>query len=259
MDSDTPNPLQPATPQEARHDIRTHQRGLFRGQFVIGLGLILLVLFGAVTAAVLFLDPLSLDVPITREVQELQFGPADALLVAVSAPGLAPWNFVFPVVLALGIALTKRIAEAGFLLLASLATMLEEVVKFLVHRARPSADLVQVFQHLSSYSFPSGHVTQYTLVFGFCFYLAFTLMKKGPWRTLCLVLSGAMVVLVGPSRIWMGQHWASDVLGGYTLGFGLLLIIIWLYRTWEARQVQRQAANLPSADQPAIMRPTTQK
>ena len=38
----------------------------------------------------------------------------------------------------------------------------------------------------------------------------------------------------------MGQHWASDVLGGYTLGFGLLLLVIWAYRAWEARLIQQK-------------------
>ncbi|HUS15651.1 MAG TPA: phosphatase PAP2 family protein, partial [Chloroflexia bacterium] len=124
---------------------------------------------------------------------------------------------------------------------------LADVVKAVVQRARPTEPLVYVVQnsHLDGSSFPSSHVVEYTLVFGFCFYLVFTLMKHGALRTLLLVLSGAMVLLIGPSRIDMGQHWASDVLGGYTLGFGLLLIVIWAYRGWEARHLARQD-RLPS-------------
>src|SRR5438093_1407736 len=96
-----------------------------------------------------------------------------------------------------------------------------------------------VLVHLTTFSFPSGHVTQYVLFFGFSFYLAYTLLKPGPLRTALLVFTGGMVLLVGPSRVWMGQHWASDVLGGYTLGFGLLLLVIWAYRVWEARFVRQ--------------------
>ena len=118
-----------------------------RGGALIGAGLTLLVLFAAVTAAVLLLDPLSLDVPITREVQKAQWGPLDGLLLAVSAPGFAPWNFIWPVVIIGAVALARRFAEAAFLALASVASGAAEVVKALVHRGRPSADLVQVIGH----------------------------------------------------------------------------------------------------------------
>ena len=42
------------------------------------------------------------------------------------------------------------------------------------------------------------------------------------WRILLLVVSAALVVLVGPSRIYLGDHWASDVMGSYLIG-GVLL------------------------------------
>jgi membrane-associated phospholipid phosphatase len=230
-----------APPALAPDDPRQARRALLRGGTLIGAGLVLLVLFGAVTAGVLLLDPLTLDVPITREIQEAQWGPLDALLLAVSAPGFAPWNFVWPVVIIGAVALARRFAEAAFLALATVASGASEVVKALVHRGRPSADLVHVIGNPSSYSFPSGHVTQYTLFFGFCFYLIWTLVPRGWLRNAGLALMAALVLLVGPSRIWMGQHWASDVLGGYTLAFGLLLLVIWGYRGWLARLARTPA------------------
>ncbi|MFL5731860.1 MAG: phosphatase PAP2 family protein [Chloroflexia bacterium] len=228
------------SPTEKRQEAGKHRRALIRGRQLIALGIVLLALFGMLTAAVLLLNPLVLDVPITREVQEVNLGPLDFLMRAVSAPGFWPWNGIFPVVIIVVLALFKRVVEAAFLALASIATSLAEVVKVLVHRGRPSADLVKVIGHPNTFSFPSGHVTQYVLFFGFSFYLAFTLMKPGVPRTLILAFSAAMVLLVGVSRIYMGQHWASDVLGGYTLGFGLLLLIIWGYRAWEERSVKRK-------------------
>ncbi|HMA35106.1 MAG TPA: phosphatase PAP2 family protein [Chloroflexia bacterium] len=241
MSANTKNPLAavtaPPTPGAARQEAREHRHALFRGRAIIGLGLGLLVVFGLVTAAVLLLNPLTLDVPVTRAIQDLNFGPLNWLLLAVSAPGFTPWNFIFPTAIVIGLGLLRRPAEAAFLALAAVATLLDDLVKVLVHRARPSSDLVHVVQQLASYSFPSGHVAEYTLVFGFCFYLAFSLLKPGLLRTALLVLLAAMILLVGPSRIWMGQHWFSDVMGGYTLGCGLLLVVIWAYRGWEARRV----------------------
>src|SRR5437899_982104 len=111
------------SPQEERQEARKHRRALVQGRGLIGLGFALLALFGLITAAVLFLDPLAFDVPITREVQEINFGLFNWLLVAVSAPGFAPWSFIFPVVIIAIVGLLKRVVEAGFLALASLAAV----------------------------------------------------------------------------------------------------------------------------------------
>lgn len=234
-----------ATPAEERQEVSRHRRSFIRGRALVSLGVILLVIFALVTGLVLFLDPLVLDVPITRELQEIDFPPFNALMLGVSWLGFSPQNFIWPMLVVLVVAVVlKRVAEAVFLVLATAANIVTEIVKVVIHRGRPSADLVHVIGHPNTFSFPSGHVTQYVLFFGFCFYLVFTLMKHSLLRTLLLALCGALVLLVGPSRIWMGQHWASDVLGGYTLGTGLLLLIIWGYRGWEERRLRRGVSGL---------------
>jgi membrane-associated phospholipid phosphatase len=247
MPTENPAPLlQPAdNPAEAGQEAQQHHQALFRGAAILGLGGTLLILFGLVTALVAILDPLSLDVPITRAVQGLNaYPPLSDALDAVSWPGFAPWSYILPAALVLIVAALKRVTEAAFLLLATISTALADVVKMFVHRLRPSETLVNVIhnQHLDGSSFPSSHVVEYTLVCGFLFYLAFTLMKPGILRTALLIGSGALIALVGPSRILMGQHWASDVLGGYALGFAVLLVIIWAYRGWEVRFARRAQA-----------------
>lgn len=230
---DTPS----TTPLNEQQEISRHARSFLRGRALVGLGAAWLVIFALLTGFVLFLDPLALDVPITRELQEIDFQPFGDLMRWASWPGFSPQNFIWPVlvIVVVGV-LLKRMAGAAFLALAAVANFATDVVKLLVHRGRPSPDLVHVIGTSNTYSFPSGHVVQYVLFFGFCFYLVFTLMKRSLLRTLLLALCGALVVLVGPSRVWLGNHWFSDVLGGYTLGTGLLLLIIWGYRGWEARR-----------------------
>src|SRR5437588_9864060 len=76
---------------------RIHHRALFRGQALLILAFALLLVFGAVTAIVVLANPVSLDLPITLEVQDLNFGPATFLLEAVSAPGLSPYKFIIHV------------------------------------------------------------------------------------------------------------------------------------------------------------------
>lgn len=219
-----------------------HIRSLLVGRVLVTVGLTLLIVFVLVTLVVVFADPLFLDVPITKELQEIDYGPFGWLMVAVSAPGFEPWNFIFPVAIVGLLLLLRRGVEALYLLLSTVGAASSVLIKQLVQRARPGADIVNVVHNLTSYSFPSGHVTEYTLVFGFCFYLSFTLVKPGFLRNVMLFLTGAMIVLVAPSRIWLGQHWASDVLGGYALGFGLLALVIWGYRTWQSHAVAQQSA-----------------
>jgi undecaprenyl-diphosphatase len=115
------------------------------------------------------------------------------------------------------------------------ASAVGTTIKLLVHRPRPDAELVHVARPLTGYSFPSGHVVFYTGFFGFLMYLILTLFPPSPWRAALLAVLGALILLVGPSRVVLGGHWPSDVGGGYLLGGLWLLVSIGLYRWGRAR------------------------
>jgi undecaprenyl-diphosphatase len=110
-----------------------------------------------------------------------------------------------------------------------------ELVKTVVGRPRPTIDVVNVFEVLTSYSFPSGHVMLYTILFGYICYLMYTLLKRSILRSLLLGIFGIFILFVGPSRIYLGQHWASDVLGAYLLGGVLLAGMILVYQWGKTR------------------------
>jgi undecaprenyl-diphosphatase len=76
--------------------------------------------------------------------------------------------------------------------------------------------------------------------FGFLWFLVFTLLKHSFLRTLLLVLIGSLIVLVGPSRIYLGEHWASDILGASLLGGVTLVFILSFYRWGKKRFFVRQ-------------------
>jgi len=67
------------------------------------------------------------------------------------------------------------------------------------------------------------------------FFLTFTLFKPSAARTVVLVILGTLIALVGLSRIYLGNHWASDVAGAYLLGSVLLAASDSFYRWGKTR------------------------
>ena len=117
--------------------------------------------------------------------------------------------------------------ESAFTLSTWSGDMLTGLIKSRVLRPRPTKDLVRVVSQLGEASFPSGHVVHYVTFYGFLFYLIFTHLKKRWFRTALLTLIAGLILLVGPSRVYMGHHWPSDVGGAYlvgTLWLGLIII-----------------------------------
>jgi undecaprenyl-diphosphatase len=75
----------------------------------------------------------------------------------------------------------------------------------------------------------------YVGFFGFLWFLAYTLLKRSWLRTLILIVLGLLIALVGVSRVYLGQHWPSDVLGAYLLGSLCLVVAILFYRWGKTR------------------------
>jgi len=143
-----------------------------------------------------------------------------------SATWLGSTLVLVPVVLIVGGFFVLRGREWGPLsrLAAALAgsVVLYDVVKAAVGRARPPASY-QVGYHFSGSAFPSGHAVQSIAVWGMLALLAVERMRRRRWLPVAPAV--VLVMLVGASRIYLGAHWLSDVLGGYALG-GLWLCVV---------------------------------
>ena len=93
----------------------------------------------------------------------------------------------------------------------------EKIIKSLVQRDRPLSQLIQE----TSYSFPSGHAVFSMILFSMLIYFYKDEIKNNT-RKIIFILSGVfLILLVGFSRIYLGVHWFTDVIGGYALGFFL--------------------------------------
>ncbi len=186
--------------------------------------------FAVLTFLVKTMPTFAIDLQIARAIQSIHF-PSFALLMSlVSWPGFGPQDVIIAGLIILLIYAFGLRWEAVMALIAALFTTgINVMVKDLVQRPRPTPNLVNVFAKLTSYSFPSGHVMFYLGFFGFIWFLAFTLLKPSLKRSLLLVFFGILIVLVGVSRIYLGEHWPSDVLGSYLLGSLTLVVIIQFY------------------------------
>jgi len=155
----------------------------------------------------------------------------------ISAPGYGLRAIMLTGFTALALWLTRYKLEALFLALSTgVGALLDELAKRLVARPRPSAALVGVTHHLSDPSFPSGHVVFYCSYFGFLFGLAYLWRKRAPRSSrLTMVLAVILIILVGISRVYLGAHWPSDVMGSYLLSAAWLPLLFFAYRRAKER------------------------
>jgi membrane-associated phospholipid phosphatase len=193
-----------------------------------------------------------IDLTVTRALQSIR-GPAfDLLMHGISWIGFTPQVDVFIGVVLLAMYFTGLRWEAVSAAFAVCGILLGLLIKLIVFRPRPSADLVHVFRELPSAAFPSGHVLMSTVFIGFLAFLAYTILKSSWARGLLVTAFGILILLMGMSRIYLGQHWFSDVMGAYLLGGLWLALTIRLYRWGKPRFFVRQpvAPAVPAAPSP---------
>lgn len=178
----------------------------------------------------------SIDLIITETLQSVH-NPAFSLLMnMISWAGYFPQSGIITLLIIGLLYLYSFYWEATMgILVAVFNLSLNILVKVIIHRVRPSANLVHVVVALNSYSFPSGHVMFYTGFFGFVWYLIFSLLRKSWIRSLLLTVFGILIGLIGLSRVYLGEHWTSDVVGGYLLGILTLAASILVYRWGKQR------------------------
>jgi undecaprenyl-diphosphatase len=177
----------------------------------------------------------AIDLRITLAVQNYHGPIFDRLMFCISWIGFFPQSLLFGLLPSVVLFSTGLRWEAVVALFAGGSAGVATLVKLIVHRPRPSIDLVRVFHELPTSGFPSGHVLTFTAVCGFIAFLSYTLLKTSWGRNTLLVTFTALAIMMGLSRIYQGQHWFSDVMGAYLLGSLWLALTIWIYRWGKLR------------------------
>jgi len=191
----------------------------------------LYVALAAATGLLAYLASLYPTFPGDRELALLVQGmggqPMHRAMSVVSAFG--DWWLVglLPLGMAVLLLSHRRFQDLPFLAAALAPQVLNRGLKLLVDRPRPGG----LDEGLSS-SFPSGHAVHAVVFYGFLFCLV-TRRVRTTWRRRCAQAALVGFTLVtGLSRVYLGMHWPSDVLGGYLVGAVFLAPLVWAHRRW---------------------------
>jgi len=182
------------------------------------LGLVGMAIYAADTLAATSMPYLPFDVPIERFIQSVGWGPLVQVFTALDwIEGTRQQ--------VLGVAGILLIAAINWravplVIVAALSGGIYTLTAMFIDRPRPSADLVHVIRHTGASSYPSGHVAFFSwfLILLILCLAAGRLPKAivaGLWVIAALVL---LAVCIG--RVYLGEHWPSDIVGGLALGLG---------------------------------------
>jgi len=258
-------PAAPSPPERAAKAAETHQR-FGRLRTLIGddrrrqrlLFVCSLVSLAIVSLLAFLADrfpTLPFDLATTRELQEITSAPFLRLMVFVSLFGYMPWSAITVAAGVLVVGLLLGWKDGAYLLILTvLQSLANQLIKAGIGRPRPLDTVVDVFVPVGGNSFPSGHVMFYTVFFGFLFFLVWTRLPRSFWQMLLLVVIAGLVMLVGPSRMYLGAHWLSDVIAAHLLGLIILAFGIEFYLRYLAPRTPTQQDGLVGAHDQASER-----
>ena len=149
------------------------------------------------------------------------------LLSAIFIPVTYMGNWQTITILAailLAIPATRKNIGLPFGLISLSSTVIYKLVKGVFQRPRPELDVRLIPQ--GGYSFPSGHSMNCIVCFGILIYLIRRYCPNRKAANILSVLLGLLIIGIGTSRVYVGVHFPTDVLGGWSLGLAFLLASI---------------------------------
>ncbi len=190
----------------------------------------LLIMFILLAVFIYQHPALQLDIYISKLVQAHTSPALDATMLAISWFGNMPCSVITALTASLLFYLFRYKRETLFVILTMLSGAVSSAVKAVINRPRPQHPFIRVIVKNMQPSFPSGHVMYYVILFGFIAFLMRRLVKipkliSGTIFYLCI----ALVFTISISRIYLGAHWFTDVVGAYLLGSVCLFILCGLY------------------------------
>ncbi|MCI0542555.1 phosphatase PAP2 family protein [bacterium] len=146
----------------------------------------------------------------------------------------------------------KRIYILPFLVILSGQSLFVFLTKQIVERIRPGRYDPIVLEH--SFSFPSAHAAFAFAFFGFLAYIALRNLSSWQAKTNAFFASALIIFLIGLSRLYLGVHYLSDVIGGYLVGAIFLVLGITLAEWSLSRTPPPARTTVQSGGQPSPLK-----
>jgi membrane-associated phospholipid phosphatase len=218
-----------AEPKQAAAEVLAGQPGPTARRWLGPTALVVFVLFAIQTFLVVTNSLASWDIPITRFIQGFNWGPLVYPMQLLNASA-GIYQVVLGAVAIVALFIFER--RAGWLMLiGSISSGLDNIIKLLISRQRPPADIVHILSPTTGYSYPSGHAVFFTWM-SFMIAVSIAPRIKPVYRPVLWALAAIVIVLTCLARVWAGDHWPSDVFGGVLLGIGWSAFVLWLPERW---------------------------
>lgn len=142
--------------------------------------------------------------------------------------GSATWIVIFTIILFVIIRNKRQNILLGTNL--CIVTIINQILKHIFKRSRPTE--FRIIDE-SGYSFPSGHSMVSMAFYGYLIYLVYKNIKNKYLKWILIIVLSIIIILIGISRIYLGVHYTSDVLGGYLLSVSYLVLFIHITNSME--------------------------
>ena len=209
--------------------------------------LLLIVVF--ISCALLFVnlaeeinehELLHFDMTIIQAVQSSINDVSTRVLTFITDLGSVKGNIVLVIIFSILLLMKRRFFSVLFLVIVTLTGgYVNHFLKWIFQRERPSLNpLVEV----NGYSFPSGHSMSSFILYGALMIIATRITKKWSIRVAVYAICIFMILTIGYSRIYLGVHFPSDVIGGYIAGCAWLAIIatVFTFREYRKSKVSKK-------------------
>ncbi len=132
---------------------------------------------------------------------------------------------IFLVIATITLFIVIKNKKIGISILSNVAivTVLNQLIKRILQRPRPTE--YRIIEE-TGYSFPSGHSMVSMAFYGYFIYLIYKYVKNKYVKWISIILLSLLICLIGISRIYLGVHYTSDVLGGFLIAISYLIIYI---------------------------------
>lgn len=192
-------------------------------KFNIFIGVLCLILFSVICYGVLSYDSLVIDTKVYSFISDniMSDGLTPVLKVITELGGVA---FI---VLA-GVLIFMFCKKIRWFVTFDLVgvTLINQVIKHIVRRPRPN--VLRLVEE-DGYSFPSGHSMVSMAFYGIIIYLVYKNVTNKYLKWTLITLLSLLILSIGFSRIYVGVHYFTDVVGGFLLGLAYLIIYINIY------------------------------